>query len=248
MFKPLQRWLTTLVCLGLMASGALGASCAVDELPGPDATVGESASYLLDGPQDPNTPDADHGAPKKPLPANPAGWGNNQNGKQFPHYGRIEVRLCDLPRDFTVWSPARQRKWCRAELVRQDIDMPAKFTNHELVETRGNQKYLAVYKVDMADHSSSGRPLMYHPPDPARGGKAYRGGIAQLRDVPGHHFQRKKPPRRRRPPPRPPRFKATSDPPALEAEAACEDGCDACAECAATPEEAGEFCGEYCPL
>ena len=246
MFTPIKRWLTTLVCLGFMAAGALGASCAVDELPGPDA--GES--YLLAAPpQDPNTPDVDYGAPKKPLPASPAGWGDNQNGKQFPHYGRAEVRLCDLPSDFTAWTEGRQRKWCRAELVRQGVDMPAAYTNHELVETRGNQKYLAVYKVDKGDHSSSGRPRLYHPPDPNRGGKAYRGGIAQLRDVPAHHFKKKKPPRRPRPPPRRINAQAVHDPvEAEDDEEACADGCDACAECAATPEEAGDWCGDFCPL
>ena len=248
MFKPIKKRLTTLVCLVLMATGALGASCAVDDLPGADESVGQSESFLLDGPQDPNTPDPLYGAPKNPLPPNPAGWGNNQNGSQFPHYGRIEVRLCDLPGEFTAWSKGRQRKWCRAELVRQHIEMPSAYTNHELIETRGNQKYLAVYKVDMLDHKQVGRPLLYHPPDPSRGPTAYRGGIAQLRDVPAHHFKKKKPPKRPRPPPRPKRAGAVFDPLEAEDEETCADGCDECAECATTPEEAGDFCGDYCPL
>jgi hypothetical protein len=238
MLTLVKRWLAV-VCLGLVAGGAIG--CSVDAATEQEPSLGTE----LAPPSDPNATDPDHGAPKKPLPKDPTGWGSNQNGKEFPHYGRIEIKLCDLPDGFRTWDDGKQRSWCRGELKRQGHEMPASYTNHELVETRGNQKYLAVYKVDKEDHSSSGRPRMYHPPDPNRGGKAYRGGIAQLRDVQDHHFEKKKPPPKKKE-----RFRSQRtgvDPPLAEGE--CDGSeCTTCAECAATPEEVADTCGESCPL
>jgi hypothetical protein len=135
----------------------------------------------------------DYGDPKKPLQKNPTGMGDNQNGSMFPHWGKVEIPTCDLPKGFMSWSDDKQRKWCRKQLD-DKFGMTNKFTNHELVETKGGSKVLAIYKVDMADHASSGRPLLYHPPDPAHPGtKKYWGGIAQLKTLDKECFKPKKP-------------------------------------------------------
>jgi hypothetical protein len=138
----------------------------------------------------------DYGEPKEPLQKagkdDKPGTGSNQNGSKFPHYGRVEVPLCDLPKGFMDKDDNQQRAWCRRQLA-DKFGMTNKFTNHELVETkRDGSKVLAIYKVDMKDHSSSGRPLLYHPPRPEGTPKQYWGGIAQLKTLDKSCFKPKK--------------------------------------------------------
>ena len=189
-----HRWFVWAVTTAFLAV-TLVATQAAPLTPLPTTGSAEVAEHHGPDPQN----DPTHGAARRQLPGGVAGWGSNQNGSQFPHYGRVEIAVCELPRAWSSWSDARQRTWCRAELVRQGHAMPMNFTNHELVETLADgTKVLAVYKVSRHDHASSGRPRLYHPPDPMHPGtNRYYGGIAQLRRLARHHFRPRRPPPRR---------------------------------------------------
>jgi hypothetical protein len=258
--------LATLAMLAVLAGHALARPSVSGE------TTTSLAPSVSEADDDPNKKDDDYGAPKKKLPKNPTGWGDNQDAtlpKKFPHYGRVEFKLCDLPFDkdkggqFNKWSDANQRSWARKQLP----DMTAAYTNHELVEEvndgmGGKMKVLAIYKVDKADHESSGRPKMYHPRNP--GQETYFGGISQMKDLPDHLFKKQKPPPKKKDkqptstttttlsfgplaalavpitdwwPPEP-----APDP---DPEPTCEgETCVICGPCARTPEEAADWCGE----
>ncbi len=188
-----HRWFVWAIATAFLAVTLVATQAA--PITGPSTTPsGQIADHHGPDPQN----DPVHGAAHRQLPGGVAGWGSNQNGSQFPHYGRAEIKVCELPRAWSSWTDARQRTWCRAELVRQGHAMPMNFTNHELVETLADgTKVLAVYKVSRHDHASSGRPRLYHPPDPMHPGtNRYYGGIAQLRRLARHHFRPRRPPRR----------------------------------------------------
>lgn len=144
----------------------------------------------------------DPGDPKKPLPAGQAGTASNLDGLTFPHYGVAEKRICELPEAFIDGTDAYRRSWARgflADALGED-SLPEEFTCHELVTTNGDgEKVLRMYKVDLFDHSSSGRPLLYHPRHPVHrktdpDTRRYVGGIWQLRQLPDRCFGPRKPP------------------------------------------------------
>lgn len=245
--RSLRRWLPLASLFILLAFlGIAGART-------PIGGAGPPAAGVLDAfapPTDPNFTDPDWGAPKSALPVvGVKGWAPNQDvrkPKLFPHYGRIELNLCDLPvhdmrGTFNKWTEAQMRSWCRGELTKVH-GMDADYTNHELVEEvpdgmGGKKKVLAVYKTWKLDHEKAGRGKLYHP----RTGNTdnYYGGIAQIQALPQSAFEKAKPKKKR----------VTLDdegqPIGVEANTACPGGvCEICGPCAETPEEAAPWCGD----
>lgn len=178
--------------------------------------------------------DPDYGKPKKALAKAGAKdvitYESNQDGKKFKSYGSVIVPLCDLPEGFSKLDDNAQRRWCRKQLA-DKYGMTDKFTNHELVlyDSKKNPVSLAVYKVDELDHSGEGRALMYHikkKPD----GKAYYGGISQLKSVPAECFKKAAPMKKR----------LASG---LEPEALTGPTCESCA-CSACIVPVANICGD----
>ena len=243
-----RRWLSLASLITLLAFlGVTGARA----LPGDDDQVlaATEVSAAVDPPTDPNFADPDWGAPKKPLPKPVTGWAPNQDTrkpKDFPHYGRVELNLCDLPVDkakggtFNKWTEGNQRTWARGQL-KDKFGMDADYTNHELVEevsdgAGGTKKVLAVYKTWASDHEKSGRGKLYHPRKP--GEENYYGGISQMKALPQHHFEKAKPKKKR--------VRLDGDrPPELDDVALCAgEVCEICGPCAESAEDAASWCGD----
>ena len=243
--RTAARWLSLASLLTLLAFlGIAGARTTPERGPPLSTPVAAAAD------PDRNATDPDWGAPKKPLPDGVKGWAPNQDTrkpKKFPHYGRVEFDLCDLPVDagkgglFKNWSDDAMRRWCRGELNKVH-GMTADYTNHELVEEvdngkGGTKKVLAVYKTWKDDHASSGRPKMYHPRNPNM--ETYFGGIAQLKALDDDLFKKAKPKKKRV------QIDADGRPILAAGETVCAgEVCEICDACAETHEDVAPWCGE----
>lgn len=241
-----RRWLSLASLITLLAFlGLAGART----LPGHQPAQPEPGT-LAAPPTDPNFTDPDWGAPKKPLPKPATGWASNQDTRKpklFPHYGRIELDLCDLPVDkdkggtFNKWTDGNMRTWCRGKL-KDAFGMTADYTNHELVEEvddgkGGKKKVLAVYKTWASDHEKAGRGKLYHPRKP--GEENYYGGISQIKALPQHVFEKAKPKKKRV------GVDENGIPIDPDSESACPgESCVICGPCAESPEDVAPWCGD----
>jgi hypothetical protein len=246
-----RRWYSLASLLTLLAFlGIAGARTAPEQGPVNSSPIAVEADPTYPKPTDPNVKDPDYGKPADPLPKKVTGWASNQDAtkpKWFPHYGRIEFPLCDLPVDkdkggtFNKWSEDNMRSWCRSKL-KDKFGMDADYTNHELVEdvpdgAGGTKKVLAVYKTWKTDHEKAGRGKLYHPRKP--GQENYYGGISQMQNLEQHHFQKAKPKKKR--------VGVTWDGQPVDPDSNNEcpgEVCEICGPCATNAFEAADFCGE----